>query len=151
MIEKDKIAESVSEVLSEEMFLVDITISKSNVICIYIDSFRSLSIDDCVAVSRHVEGILDRDTEDFELQVSSPGVGQPFKVRQQYVKNVGRQVELLLTDGKIVRGKLESSEAEGISILAPVKEKSEKGKKPEVAKLFFQYDTIKSAMTMATF
>ena len=152
MIDKEKISSLVSGVLTDRMFLVDVSISRSNAICIYIDSFENLTIDDCIRISRHVEGNLDREAEDFELQVSSPGVGQPFKVRQQYPKNVGRQVELTLKDGRILKGKLESADEKGVVVSTRIKEKTETGKNQQVDKnLFFEYDDINSAMTIATF
>jgi ribosome maturation factor RimP len=152
MIDKERIGTLVSGILSDDLFLVDITVSKSNAICIFIDSFKNLMIDDCIAVSRYVEGNLDRETEDFELQVSSPGVGQPFKVRQQFLKNVGRQIELSTDDGKVLKGKLSSASESGIIISTRIKEKTETGKSREVARdLFFEYGAIKSAMTIAAF
>ena len=68
-----------------ETYLVDLSVSSSNQIKIELDRMEGVSIDECVAMSRHIESALDRETEDFELQVSSPGLDQPFKVFQQYV------------------------------------------------------------------
>jgi ribosome maturation factor RimP len=95
MIDKTKIADLVAGKLEENMFLVDISVSTNNVIHVEIDCFTGLTIDQCVAFSRHIESGLDRDNQDFELQVSSPGAGQPFKVWEQYRKNIGREVELI--------------------------------------------------------
>ncbi len=125
MIDKIKIAELVNGKLEENMFLVDISVSTNNVIHVEIDSFTGLTIDQCVAISRHIESNLDRETEDFELQVSSPGAGQPFKVREQYRKNAGRELEVTLTGGKVLRGILMEAGEAGFVIEYQVKEKAE--------------------------
>ena len=152
MVGKEKIVEILNEILSEDMFLVDVTISKSNTICIYIDSFRGLSIEDCTSVSKQVESKLDRDSGDFELEVSSPGIGQPFRIKQQFIKNTGREIELLTTEGMRLKGKLENADDQGIALLIRVKEKTEGGKKQEITKrILFGYDSIKAANAIVTF
>lgn len=125
MIEKKKILDLVTEKLENEMFLVDLNVNSNNVIHVEIDSFTGLTIDQCVAISRHIESNLDRETEDFELQVSSPGADQPFKVKEQYIKNIGRQVEITLKDGSTVRGKLTSASESEITVEISAKEKVE--------------------------
>lgn len=76
MITKEKITEIVGEKLEEGMFLVDVNVTPSQVIHVEIDSMDGITIDQCVAVSRFVEAHLNRENEDFELQVSSPGIDQ---------------------------------------------------------------------------
>lgn len=125
MIDREKIKELISEKLDENMFLVDVGVSTNNVIHVEIDSFTGLTIDQCVAVSRHIESSLDRDLEDFELQVSSPGAGQPFKVKQQYRKNVGREVELILKNGSTRKGLLSGADDTMITLEYSAKEKQE--------------------------
>lgn len=125
MIEKKKILDLVTEKLENEMFLVDLSVNSNNVIHVEIDSFTGLTIDQCVAISRHIESNLDRETEDFELQVSSPGADQPFKVKEQYIKNIGRQVEITRKDGSTVRGKLTGASKSEITVETSDKEKVE--------------------------
>lgn len=125
MIDREKILNLVKEKLDEGTFLVDVNVNTSNVIHVELDSFTGLSIHQCVAVSRHVESNLDRDTEDFELQVSSPGVGQPFKVKEQYLKNTGRELELNLKSGAVLKGLLIESNEKDILIETSAKEKPE--------------------------
>jgi ribosome maturation factor RimP len=125
MINKEKILNLANEKLEENMFLVDVSVSTANVIHVEIDSFTGLSIDQCVAVSRHIEASLDRESEDFELQVSSPGAGQPFKVNEQYRKNQGRELEVTLTSGGVLKGLLAEATESGIVIETSVKEKPE--------------------------
>ena len=104
MIEKANIEHMVKEKLDESMFLVDITVSDRNVIHVFVDSYNGLTIDQCVAISRHIEHSLDRDEEDFELQVSSPGLTESFKVKEQYKKYEGREIEVVTEEGIKLEG-----------------------------------------------
>jgi len=89
MIDKLKIAELVNEKLTEDQFLVDVTVSSSNVIHVMVDSDTGISINQIVEISRFIEGNLDREVEDFELSVFSAGLSEPFTLVRQYKKNVG--------------------------------------------------------------
>lgn len=107
MVDQAFIGKIVNEQLQElDLFLVDINISAANKIDVTIDGDNGVGIDKCVAVSRAVEGSLDREQEDFELNVSSPGIGQPFKVFRQYQKAIGRNVEVTKTNGEKVEGRI---------------------------------------------
>ncbi|HRG58622.1 MAG TPA: ribosome assembly cofactor RimP [Bacteroidia bacterium] len=108
----------------EDIFLVDIAIKPGNKIVILIDKISGLNISDCVDLSRHIEGNLDREKEDFELSVSSPGADAPFKVLQQYQKNLGRKVRVLSKDDKIITGKLSNIHTDIIEIEPEVKSKN---------------------------
>jgi len=101
MIERNKIAQLIDENLqNKDLFLVDFTISTGNHIEVYIDSDTDeVSISDCVALSRHIESNLDREEEDFELNVSSAGLDIPLKQRRQYKKHVGERLKLQMMDG----------------------------------------------------
>ena len=125
MIDREKILNLVNGKLEENMFLVDVSVNTANVIHVEIDCFTGLTIDQCVAVSRLIESSLDRESEDFELQVSSPGAGQPFKVNEQYRKNQGRELEVTLTGGSVLKGLLAEATESGIVIETSVKEKAE--------------------------
>lgn len=76
-------------------YLVDVLIGNDNAITIEIDNDEGVDIDHCVALSRHLESKLDRDTEDFELTVTSAGLTSPFKTLRQYKKYEGQEVEVL--------------------------------------------------------
>ena len=93
-------------------FLVDVQVAAGNVIRISLDNDNRTSIEDCMALSRHIEGSLDRDEEDFSLDVGSPGLDQPIKVLRQYRKLIGKQVMVLPNVGKKVEGELVSIEEE---------------------------------------
>jgi ribosome maturation factor RimP len=129
MIDKAKIEELVTGKLDDDMFLVDISVSATNVIHVEIDSYTGLSIDQCVTVSRHIESNLDRESDDFELQVSSPGAGQLFKVKEQYKKNTGRELEVTLADTTVLKGLLTEATGEGIILETTTKEVPEGTKK----------------------
>ncbi|MCD6659780.1 MAG: ribosome assembly cofactor RimP [Lentimicrobium sp.] len=124
MIEKDAITREVESVLAEtDKFVVEIKVKAGNRITVLLDSDTSISIDDCIAVTRHIESVFDRETEDYDLIVSSAGIDQPYKLLRQYIKNVGREVEVTLKDGSIFTGKLTSADAEKISVYRKTKVK----------------------------
>jgi ribosome maturation factor RimP len=110
------------------MFLVEVTISKDNKICVFLDSQEGISIDDCVGLTRHLEANLDREKEDYELEVSSAGIGYPFKVEQQYINNLGKEVELVLKNGEKLNGIMKSFD-NGTMVLETHKKKLLEGKK----------------------
>ena len=104
MISKNVVKELVDQWLEgKEYFLVDIEISTDDRIVVEIDHADGVWIEDCVALSRYIEDHLNRDEEDFELEVGSAGLGQPFKVEQQYRNFIGKEVEVLTADGKKVK------------------------------------------------
>jgi ribosome maturation factor RimP len=107
----------------EDLFLVDLAVKPGNKIVVLIDRIGGLNITDCVELSRHIEGSLDREQEDFELSVSSPGADAPFKVLKQYEKNIGRKVSITTKDNEVMVGKLLKLEGNSIEI------DPEKGKK----------------------
>lgn len=130
MVDQAFILKIVEEKLEElGLFLVDLKIDTANRIDIAIDGDNGVGIDKCIAVSRAVEGSLDREKEDFELMVASPGIGQPLKVQRQYTKALGRQVEVLLTDGNKVVGTLTDVTPEDIEVTFSQKELIEGTKK----------------------
>jgi len=94
MIKKEYIESIVSELISPPVFLVDIRVDKQNNIQVFVDSIEQFDIDSCKRISRKLEEKLDRDKEDFMLEVSSPGLDKPFKVKAQYQKYLNRQIDL---------------------------------------------------------
>jgi ribosome maturation factor RimP len=107
MIGKEQIKALVLEkIQGTSLFLVDIKVSTSNKIEVFIDGDEGLAIKDCVELSRFIEKNLDRDKEDFSLVVSSPGATTPLKMARQYVKHMGRDLEIALSDGTELTGKL---------------------------------------------
>ena len=141
MISKQKIEELVSQWLQgKDYFLVDIAISSDNKIVVEIDPADGVWIDDCVELSRFIEERLDRDEEDFELEVGSAGLGQPFKVEQQYQNHIGKEVEVLQADGKKVKGLLKAVDGRQFIVSVKEKVKVEGKKRPELQDVDHQYD-----------
>lgn len=133
MIDKAKINYYLVEILEgTDLFLVDLTVKSSNKIAIELDSFKGISIDECAQVSTSLESKLDRNIEDFELEVSSPGLGMPFKVFQQYQKNVGNQVSVLMKSGTKYTGKLMEADNSSVKVEVHDKVRVEGKKKPEI-------------------
>ena len=91
-------------------FLVDIKVSHTNDITVLIDLHEGVTFDHCVDVSKYIESYFDRETEDYSLKVCSPGIDRAFVVDEQYLKNVGRDVKVLLKNGKRTSGKIISYE-----------------------------------------
>ena len=133
MIEKRRIQQLLDDFLAKEkgFFLVSLKVGGGNQIEVRIDSFEGIKMGDCVRLSRHIEGSLDREEEDFSLQVASAGLGEPFKVYQQYEKNIGRKVDVKLKGGEKILGKMLSAiPDEGIVLETKNREKI--GKKKQV-------------------
>jgi len=117
MIEKIKILELVNGALAgTDKYLVNLKITPDNRIYVDIDGDNGVTIDDCIELSRAIESQLDRDTEDFALDVSSAGADQPLKLRRQYQKNIGRDVDVLMPDGEKMTGTLTEAGDEFFSI-----------------------------------
>jgi ribosome maturation factor RimP len=110
------------------LFIVDVKVKPQNKIEVYIDGPQNVSIDECVSLSRHIEAGLDREKEDFELTVSSPGIDQPFKVEEQYIKYAGKEVSVLKKDGIKLIGKLINLDQETVNIETKKTERTAKGK-----------------------
>jgi ribosome maturation factor RimP len=154
MIDKALVINLVNERLDDKMFIVDVLVNERNVINVYIDSLEGLTIDQCVSVSRNVEHNLDREEEDFELHVSSPGLTESFKVKQQYIKYQGREVEIETFDssGKLTGILLEAGD-EGVIVETSSRERVEGHKKKQliVKTHSLKYDEIKSAKAVISF
>jgi ribosome maturation factor RimP len=113
MIDKKIVEKLVSEhIEGTALFLVEVIVGSGNNIQVLIDSFEGVSIDRCVEISRFLNDRMDREEQDYSLEVSSPGIGSPLRVRQQFEKNVGRDIEVVLFDGSKKRGKLLKIEGE---------------------------------------
>ena len=118
-----------------ELFLVDLKVSLENSIEVYIDSLKGINVDSCVAISKQLDAQLDRDIEDYDLTVSSAGIGYPFKVPQQYEKNLGNQVEVKLQNGEKLQGILKSHSEAGIVMECEEKVAVEGKKKKSIVKV----------------
>ena len=153
MIDKAKIGQLVNEKLTEDQFLVDVTISSGNDIHIMVDSDTGISINQIVEISRYVESKLDREAEDFELSVYSAGLTEPFRLIRQYKKNQEKEIEVLLANGQKLNGLLIGVEDQGIDLEVTTHEKPEGSKKKELVKRVhhLEYSEIKEAKKILKF
>ncbi|MBR2945365.1 MAG: ribosome assembly cofactor RimP [Bacteroidaceae bacterium] len=133
MISKNAVQEAVNEWLTgKEYFLVDLSVSADDRIVVVIDHAEGVWIEDCADLSRFIESHLNRDDEDYELEVGSAGLGQPFRVLKQYEIHVGKPVESQTLDGHKYHGTLLSVDTEGFEIGVMQKVKEEGKKRPEM-------------------
>jgi ribosome maturation factor RimP len=145
-----KIAET--DTLSDA-FIVSISVRPGNAIEVLLDKDSGLNVEDCKKISRHVESSLDREKEDFSMEVSSPGVGKPLVVHRQYVKNVGRTVKVKVGEGEKYEGDLAEVSETGIVLKYQEKEAlSGKKKKEWVEKtVTLAFDNIKETKVVIRF
>lgn len=133
MIDKQKLTETVEQAIKDtSIYIVDITISKDNSIVVELDSDDSMDIDMCTSISRKIESVFDRDEEDYELEVGSAGLTSPFKVKRQWQKNLGNEIEVLTKDGRKLTGVLVEVNEDNFVIQFPIKVKEEGKKRPVV-------------------
>lgn len=154
MIDKKAVKEIVEKWLEDkEYFLVDVEISSSNCIVVEIDHADGVWIEDCAALSRYIEDNLSRDAEDYELEVGSAGLGQPFKVPQQYQNFVGKEVEVLDADGTKKSGVLKSVEGNDFVVTVNEKMMVEGKKRPVKIDVdhTFQMDKVKYCKYLISF
>lgn len=154
MIDKEVVKKLVEEWLDgKDYFMTDLTISADNRIVVEIDHEEGVWIEDCVELSRHIEAGLNRDEADFELEVGSAGIGQPFKVLRQYEIHVGEEVEVLTLAGKKLSGVLKSADAEQFVVTVLEKVKEEGSKRPKLVErdLTFAYSEVKYTKYLINF
>ena len=133
MIDKQKLTETVEEAIKgTSIFIVDIKISNDNSIIVELDSDDSMDIDMCTSISRKIESVFNRDVEDYELEVGSAGLTSPFKVKRQWQKNLGNEIEVLTKDGRKLTGVLIEVNDDNFVIQFPIKVKEEGKKRPVV-------------------
>lgn len=148
MKDKNFIEEKVKEILGEgELFLVEVKVSKNNNIQVFIDGDNGVKIQDCIDLSRQLEECLDRESEDFELSVLSFGLEEPLKMQRQYVKNIGRSLQVEDEEGSFT-GTLISANEESFTI--ELKKKGKKNTENENQKTY-NYKEIKSAKVVISF
>jgi len=148
MIEKRNIKGIVEEFIQDTgLFLVAVKVSSANRITVLADKYDGITIDECAALHRYIEKKLGRDKEDFELQVSSPGLDLPFGVIEQYHKNEGRKVEVIDNDGSKYYGKLKNITAGGFELETELRIK---GKTKELKDISFNFDQVKTTRVILT-
>lgn len=154
MIDKQVITQLVEEKLaSSDNYLVSVDIQPGNIIVVEIDNDVAVSIDDCAELSQYIEEHLDRDAEDFELEVGSAGITSPFKILRQYKKNIGNDVEVMTTGGNKLVGILKSADENGIVLTVKKQVKPEGAKRKVTVEedLSYKYNEIKSTKYLIRF
>lgn len=153
MILKEDIVKIVEQYIQDPMFLVDVVVRPGNVIVVELDSDNSIGIDDCIDLSKKIESQLDRDTEDFELEVGSAGITSPFKIVRQYKKNIGNEVEVLTKDGRKLAGILKACDDNGfvLTVVNKIKPEGAKKKVEVEEQLSFGYEEIKHTKYLIRF
>ena len=154
MIEKKTVSQIVEEWLEgKDYFLEEVTVSPDDKIVVEIDHAEGVWIEDCVELSRFIESKLNREEEDYELEVGSAGIGQPFKVLQQYYNHVGSDVEVLTKDGRKLTGVLKDADEEKFVVAVQKKVKVEGAKRPKLMEEdeTFRYDEIKYTKYLISF
>lgn len=126
MLKAEEIKKTVEGYLQDtDIFVVDIKVKTGNNITVLLDSDKGITIDDCIKVTRLIESTYDRETEDYNLTVSSAGIGQPLKFLRQYFKVIGKEVEVEFEDKSSVKGKLTAADNDKITITIAPKNKKE--------------------------
>ena len=154
MINKEIIQTLTEEWLQgNEYFLVDVNIAADDRIVIEIDHADGVWIEDCAELSRFLQERLGEELGEYELEVGSAGLGQPFKVAQQYINHIGDTLEVLQADGKKVQGVLKAVDAPSFTITVQEKQKQEGKKRPVLVDVdkTYQMDEVKYAKYLLAF
>lgn len=126
MIQKQEIIDLVDQFLlatESESYLIDVTVSRDNVIVVTLDNDEAIDIDECVALSHYIDEHMDREREDFELEVGSAGLTAPLKTLRQFAKYEGEEVEVLMRDGRKLIGLLGATDEAGFDLTWTTMEK----------------------------
>ncbi|HEX2920381.1 MAG TPA: ribosome assembly cofactor RimP [Bacteroidales bacterium] len=143
MIEKETIKGIINDFIpGSGIFLVGVKVSATNRITVLADKKEGITIDECVALHRFIESKLDREVEDYDLEVSSPGLNAYFTVIEQYYKNEGKKIEVTDTEGTKYSGILKNVTNGGFELETQVKVK---GKARELKELSFNFEKVKTA------
>jgi ribosome maturation factor RimP len=154
MIKESLIQGIIDEKLQEDdMFIVELAVKPGNKILVIVDHDNGVPISYCIELSKFIEAGLNRDEEDFELEVASAGIGQPFKVKRQYQKNIGREVEVLTSEGQKFKGKLidVADDTFSVEIEEKVKVEGKKRKELQVRTVNCKFDEVKQVKDIISF
>ncbi len=142
-----KIENIVSNFLKDgDYFLVDVEVKKGNVVNVWVDGDKGISIDECVRISRLIESNFDRDEEDYELRVSSSGLDRPFKLLRQYKKYIGKEIIVKTNEEEKITGVLKSVSEDEVEIEKKAGKKEKKGEA-----MILRLNEIKDAKPVISF
>ncbi|MFP9100063.1 ribosome assembly cofactor RimP [Flavobacterium sp. RHBU_24] len=151
---KDKVASLLNQALDErpDLFLIDLSIGTDNKITVTVDGDNGVNLQDCIDISRAIEHNLDREEEDFSLEVASAGATSPLKLPRQFKKNIGRTVLVSTPDGE-TEAPLAGATDEGIILEWQAREPKQvgKGKETVTKRVEIPYSSIKQAVVVIKF
>lgn len=154
MIFKDKISALLEEALQQKpsLFLVDLSINETFKVVVTLDGDNGVNLQDCIDVTRAIDNNLDREEQDYSLEVASAGVSSPLKLVRQYKKNIGRTLRVKLAT-ETIEAKLEDANDEGVTLSWSAREpkKIGKGKETVEHKREIPYSEIKEAIVTIIF
>lgn len=138
---------------NEHLFLLDFDIAEGNQIRVILDGDKGVTVEDCIAVSREIEHNMDREENDFSLEVMSAGVSEPLTLPRQYVKNIGRNLKIKTKTGEVIEGELVKANDESCILTWSAREPKPvgKGKVTVQKEAEFQYNEIAEAKVMIIF
>ncbi len=152
---REKIESLIGEFLKEreDLFLIDLRFSAADDITVILDGDQGVSVQDCLDASRAIEFNMDREEHDFSLQVMSAGLSEPLKSERQFRKNIGRELDILLTDDTKVEGELLKLDEKSITLVLRYRKPKEvgKGKVDVVEEREIPYTEIKKALVTVKF
>lgn len=152
---QEKVENLLSKALEEHpsLFLIDLSISETNQIRVIIDGDQGVKVEDCIAISRAIEHNLDREEQDFSLEVMSAGVSEPLVLSRQYKKNIGRKLKVKTEAGKTIEGELINVDEEAVTLTWKTREPKPVGKGKVTVKkeAVLPYKEIVEAKVMVTF
>lgn len=154
MIDAKEIRNFIEKQLEDtDIFLVDVKVSADNTIEVEIDSDSPVSIEECERLTRAIESEFDRDKEDYTLEVGSAGLTSPFKVKRQYKKYLGQEVEVTTKEGKKLSGLLKDANEDEFTIVCKEKVKLPDMKRPKIEDVAhtFRYEEIKQTKYILKF
>lgn len=151
---RDKISDLLEEGLKEKpsLFLVDLTITDAFKVIVTLDGDNGVNLQDCIDISRAIDNNLDREEQDYSLEVASAGVSTPLKLVRQYQKNIGRTLKVK-TATETIEAKLDAANDENITLSWTAREpkKIGKGKETVEHKREIPYSEIKEAIVTIIF
>jgi len=143
MITAETIRGLIEDDLSEKgFFVVDILVKPSGKIMVFADTFKGITLDDCISITRLIESKTGSDLEDYELEVSSPGLDNPLKLPVQYQKNTGRLIRIVNTDGDTLEGRIKEADDKKV-VLETMMKKNKTGNQSQFIDI--EYNTVKTA------
>jgi ribosome maturation factor RimP len=153
MIDKSIIIKLLEQKLEgTDVFPVEVLVKPNNIIRVFLDSDSAVTLKHCAEINKFIEANLDREKEDFELEVSSAGLDQPLRMIRQYKNNIGKQIKIITNDGRLLTGELHAVNSETIDLAVVDEDEKTKNKlKKEISIIQILFSDIKKAKRIVSF